>query len=220
MGLSVARAGETADDHRAARATIEQWLRMICTDVSVDPTTGEVTMVGPAPGHRSGCNCLRDLIASKRKVLIKPLKHGTTPPIGGGTGKPINRMGGGLTKPRNPNQACERPDGTPGAGSDVDVYIDLGDNDGKHYGHGYPMWFVLAHELTTGHASHVIAGKAKPVRSREEYDTVVCEHGHLVEDPSLTRRDPNHPSGARLAPDAPEPPYQAPAKELDEEEAW
>ena len=217
MTLTVARVGVTDAEHRAAWATIEEWLRMICTDVSVDPKTGKVTMVGPAPGHRSGCDCLRKLINSKRSVDIRPLMHGTNSPTG--TGKPLNKMGGGCTKPTNPNGACEQPGG-PGPGSDAHVYIDLNDNDGKHYGHGYPMWFVLAHELTTGHASHVIEGKAKPVRSREEYDTIVCEYGHLVEDPNLVRRDPNNPSGARLAPDAPVPPYQAPAKESEEDEEW
>ena len=198
---------------------------MICEDVSVDLKTGDVTMIGPpsgpATGHRSGCDCLAGLIRSRRKVRIQPLNHGTsTPP---GSQKPLQKTGGGATKWDNPAGAFKQPNGQPGVGtghvpgSDATVYIDLSDRDGQGYAHGYPMWFVLAHELTTGHATHVITGTAERVRSREEYATIVCEHGHVVEDRTLTRRDPNNASGPRLAPEATVPDYRAPAKEPDDD---
>jgi hypothetical protein len=136
--------------------------------------------------------------------------------------KAIERCGGGSTVPTDLNAATEKEDGSGGQGSDgnpgsdANVYIDISGKAPNGYKHGYPMWLVLAHELTTGHATHAIAGRIKRRHSEEEYTTIVCEHSHVTDhNGGLRRRDPNH-TGKRLKPEDPVPPYAAPPKEVDD----
>lgn len=62
-------------------------------------------------------------------------------------------------------------------GSDVDTYIDVSDNGGNGYpphkpGVPAPLWIILAHELTTGHASNFSSGigSSKVVGGENVYD--------------------------------------------------
>jgi hypothetical protein len=213
----------------AERARIEAWLREICVDVSIDPKTGAVTAVGPVGGgFRTGCNCLVGLIGGRRTVTVRPLPRSTSTIPGTRPARGIDRSGGGHTVVRDVNGGTKQANGNPGRGTDgqpgsnADVYIDMSGKLPRGYRHGCPMWLVLAHELTSGHATHVVAGTAGRTRSREEYDTIVCEHAHVAGHPPLRRRDPNR-TGRRLAPGAPVPAYAAPPNEGgtdSDEEGW
>src|SRR5690348_16941726 len=109
-------------------------LRQICGGVSVDRTTGAVTMVGPAPGDfREGCDCIRALISSRHDVHIHPLPAPKSEIPGSGTGpdnpkKTIGRCSGGATVPGSLSDAQSKSDGTAGPGSDTDVFIDMSNN--------------------------------------------------------------------------------------------
>lgn len=150
---------------------IEKMLRIICGGVSIDHDTGDVSMVGPAPGDATdGCDCIRALIASNRRVTIHPL-HSPTDEVSDpnlGPGEPKKKIGkckGGATVPESPSAAEKDANGNPGSGSDARVYIDLSNNDQHGYrtetvqgGWAAPLWLILAHELTSGHAYHCING--------------------------------------------------------------
>ncbi len=168
------------------RVRVQTWLSRICADVDVDVFTGEVT-VDPSNANtniisnvRTGCDCLRELIAggpSRRTTTIHLLDgaHQRVPKHGQpATDKdpPIQQQGGGATVPWD-SGAYADDKGNPGVGTDgqvgsnVDVYIDNSDNARNGYDYQAketnkkipcPQWIILAHELTTGHASWCIKG--------------------------------------------------------------
>jgi hypothetical protein len=171
----------TIDGTAQQRADVENWLRQICSQANVDRNTGVVSL-GPTSGeYTTGCDCLRNLSAGRpgrRTTLVHLLDadHQRYPrnyrnPATDKDPK-IRDAGGGATVPRDQG-AYQDDKGNPGkgadqqVGSDVDVYIDYSD----FARHGYdfqerekpntiecPQWIILAHELTTGHASWCIQG--------------------------------------------------------------
>jgi hypothetical protein len=159
------------------RERVQNWLREICSRINVDAKTGDVTL-GPAPSPTpktdKGCDCLKSLIDSKSKTVIHllpgnhdrvPQEHGK--PAGDKDPK-ISDCGGGATVPWDKGAYIDK-DGQSGGGSNVDVYIDESDNGRKGYNYQgpapglntieCPLWLILAHELTTGHASWCIQGQ-------------------------------------------------------------
>ena len=146
---------------------IEKMLRQICGGISVNRKTGAVTAVGPLKGDfREGCDCLSALIGTKRDVHIHtlPSPKAEIPGSGSGPDNPKKTIGsccGGATVPGSLRDAQSKPNGTPGRGSDTDVFIDISDNNKRQYSSGgrkVPLWLILAHELTTGHAFHCARG--------------------------------------------------------------
>lgn len=179
----------------AERQRIMGWLRQICGRLSVDRDTGDTDLSTPSPGgYRSGCDCLEAIINSHRTVTIQPWPGPDAPLPDGGTleglgGCATDIPPGGSITPAGPGIG---PDGMPGG--NTTVYIDITNNNGHGYDHGYPIWFVLAHELTTGHAFHLINGTDGPSAAEAEHQAITSEHAHALEHPRLPLRDPNDPS--------------------------
>lgn len=171
----------TIDGTAAQRADVENWLRQICSQANVDRTTGEVSL-GPTPGqYKTGCDCLKKLIDGgpghrTTTVHLLDAQHQRYPrdhtrPATDRDPK-ISDAGGGVTVPWNDGafmddkgNAGNGADGQ--VGSNVDVYID--NSDFARHGYDFqekekpnkiecPQWIILAHELTTGHASWCIQG--------------------------------------------------------------
>jgi hypothetical protein len=182
----------------AERQKIMGWLRQICGRVSVDRDTGVTDLSTPSPaGYATGCDCIQGIINSHRTVTIQPLPSPDTP-IPGHAPMTLDGTGGGATTVQPGGQ--QTPAGAPGtgpdgaAGTDATVWIDISNHDGHGYDHGFPMWFVLAHELTTGHASHQVAGTAGRTSAAREKQAIECEHAHALAHPRLPLRDPDDPS--------------------------
>jgi len=155
-------------DGKSQRQLIQDWLQEICSAVRVHPTTGLIKLDKKAGANTSGCDCLKAMIDDKNhKVTIQPL---TGPGQGvPGTGHTIGSYGGGYTDPVDHTGAVLRANGNVGAGSDAVVYIDTSNNANAGYDKTLqkltgqqdikcPMWIVLAHELTTGHARQALTG--------------------------------------------------------------
>jgi hypothetical protein len=182
----------------AERQRIMGWLRQICGRVSVDRDTGVTDLSTTSPaGYDSGCECIRQIIASPRTVTIQPLPSADVP-IPGYAPMTLDDTGGGAT---TVNAAgMHTPAGNPGrgpdkqVGSDATVFVDISNHDGHGYDHGFPMWFVLAHELTTGHAFHEVTGTDGRTPGEREQLAVESEHAHALAHPRLPLRDPNDPS--------------------------
>lgn len=192
---------------------IEEMLRKICGGVSIDHATGEVTMVGPLHGDATdGCDCIRALISSKRQVTIHPLSSPTDevsdpnlPP-----GQPKNKIGkcgGGATVPERPSDAELDANGNPGAGSDARVYIDLSNNDKHGYradtvqgGWAAPLWLILAHELTTGHAYHCVDGTL-PHATGNQKDDEAARENQAIDSENKNRKAHDIPRRKRVAAD-------------------
>ncbi len=171
----------------AQRATIQTMLRQICWSMVVDPATGAATnsLPGPQPAgsFNSGSPCLQALTGPGRTVTIRPLA-GPASAIPGPDGMTIGAMGGGATTrgagamgtPAAPGLG---PDGFRGANSDV--YIDMSNNGGAGYPHGFPLWLVLAHELTSGHAWQNFRGTAAATFWERENQAITSEREHVAE---------------------------------------
>jgi hypothetical protein len=208
------------------RADVENWLRQICSQATVDRNTGEVTL-GPTPGeYTTGCDCLKSLIdggPSNRTTTVHLLDaaHQRYSPDHNrpATDKDpkIRDAGGGATVPWD-NGAYMDDKGNPGkgpdeqVGSNVDVYIDYSD----YARNGYdfqekekpnkiecPQWIILAHELTTGHASWCIKGleigpNSKGVgettwEAERENRVIDSEQPHRAKHKPKLRRRPHKP---------------------------
>lgn len=179
----------------AERQRIMGWLRQICGRVSVNRDTGatDLSTLSPA-GYASGCPCIEAIINSNRTVTIQPWPGPDAPLPGGGT---LADAGGGATDvppggSMTPGGPGTGPDGLPGG--DTTIRIDITNNNGHGYDHGYPMWFVLGHELTTGHAFHMTQGTDGPTAADAERQAITSEHAHALEHPRLPLRDPNDPA--------------------------
>lgn len=165
----------------ARRARVESWLREICWSVTVDPDTGAVSHVlgPPGPGQpTSGCACITALMEGSRTVTIHPVA-GPDVPIPGAGGMTVGDAGGGATV--YPGAGLEREDGSAGPGTNTSVYIDDSNNDGDGYRHGSPMWLVLAHELTSGHAYHASRGTGARTAAGRERQAIASENEHRQE---------------------------------------
>jgi hypothetical protein len=174
---------------------IERMLQEICGGAQIIRATGQVAMVGPAPGdHTEGCDCIRALIASPRQVRIHPLPApGAEVPDSGKPPKKIRNCSGGATIPGSLADASRTAGGAAGPGSDTDVYIDMSNNNK----HGYPaprgttrrppLWLILAHELTSGHASHCIAGTLPRATGNAGVDQAAREN-QAIESENVHRR--------------------------------
>lgn len=182
------------------RATIEGWLREICGPIDVDPNTGAVSVTHPPPytpyRYITGCNCLHFMVGSGRRVTINPLPGphadipGTARP--GNPGTPNLKIGmfGGYTL--QDTSGLLKPDGSPGTdangvvGGNADVYIDMSNNNGAGYAPRgkdgqpipSPLWLILAHELTTGHASHCANGTSGRTHAEMESQAILSEAPH------------------------------------------
>jgi hypothetical protein len=180
----------------AERQTIMGWLRQICGRINVDRNTGVVDLSPPSPGgYDSGCACLQQLINGPRCVTIQPIP-GPEAPIPGQGGATLEGTGGGATtRPAGsvgtPAAPGRGPDGNIG-GDNVTTFIDISNHDGHGYDHHFPMWFVLAHELTTGHALHNVTGTTGATAAQRERQAIDSEHAH-AEAHHLPQRDPNNP---------------------------
>jgi hypothetical protein len=170
----------------ADRAAIETMLRQICASVRVDAKTGAVDLNLTAVGRNTGCDCLRDLIASKRTVTVEPLPKPSSKLPGDTT--EIKDGGGGLTtRPPGSEGTVAKPGKGPDGdvGSDCTVGIDMSNNGGKGYPDPLlpgrplmPLWLILAHELTTGHASHNTKGTAAATSPAREAQAQASENAH------------------------------------------
>jgi hypothetical protein len=155
-------------DGKSQRQLIQDWLQEICSAARVNLTTGVITLDKVAGRNTSGCDCLKAMIDDKsHKVTIQPL---TGPGQGvPGTDHKIGEYCGGYADPHDPAKAVPKANGKSGDGSDATVYIDISNNAGTGYDEALrkltgqkdikcPMWIVLAHELTTGHARQALTG--------------------------------------------------------------
>ena len=171
-------------------ALIEEWLREICFGVEIDRQTGEVRIgSNPAPEGAewmSGCECLSKIIRSRHRVAIVP--QGPTTPIPE-SDNVLADSGGGMARATS-DESMEQPDGTPGRGCNTGVFIDITNNNGLGYPHGAPMWLVLAHELTTGHASHNVSGTAARTSEGCEFQARESENEHREEHGMTLRQMP------------------------------
>jgi hypothetical protein len=132
----------------------------------------------------TGCDCLRDLInggPGQRRTIVHLLDaaHQRVPQRhdrpASDKDPSIRDANGGATVPRDEGGAYVDANGNPGRasdgqiGSDVDVYIDYSDYARRGYDFQgpkpqlnkieCPQWIILAHELTSGHASWCIKGE-------------------------------------------------------------
>lgn len=179
---------------------IERMLREICGGVSIDHASGAVTMVGPAPGdHSEGCDCIRALISSPHQVHIHPLSAPGDEIPGSGSGpdnpkKTIGHCSGGATVPSPLSKAQQNADGSHGEGADTDVYIDLSNNNKRGYpaparsgGVRPPLWLILAHELTSGHAYHCVSGTIPHPTGNAQVDQAAREN-QAIDSENVHRR--------------------------------
>jgi hypothetical protein len=188
MPLTVVASAEEIEE-------IEKMLQEICGGIRINRKTGAVMAVGPLKGDfREGCNCLSSLIGSRRRIRIRtlPSPQSEIPGSEEGPGKPRITIGscrGGATIPRKLADAQAKRNGKPGRGSDTDVYIDRSNNNGDQYPETGdirpPLWLILAHELTTGHAFHCArgtlpapSGNAKIDELNRENQAIASENVH------------------------------------------
>jgi hypothetical protein len=177
---------------------IERMLQQICGGVVVDRRTDLVQMT-PYDYRSEGCRCLRALIESNHTVHIHPLPSPAAEVPGSDTGpdnpkKTIGSCRGGATVPSSVGDASAKADGSPGPGSDVEVFIDTSNNNKQ----GYPapagsgdrkpeLWLILAHELTGGHAYHCITGTLPHTTGEKEQDEANREN-QAIESENIIRR--------------------------------
>ncbi len=149
----------------------------------------------------SGCECLKALIESPRKVTIHPVTdpgkkikgaagsdEDTVEKCGGGA--TVAKDNGGYTTPSGPGK------GTDGnVGSDADVYIDMTNRNGKGYDHGMDQWLILAHELTSGHAAQLVAGTCAVAKKDAEAQAIDSENRHRAEHGGADAGYPSRPTG-------------------------
>lgn len=167
----------------AERQTIETWLEQICSGVVVDKLSGAVDLQAVEGGYATGCVSIHQIIDSERRVVIQPLPSPSSRVPD--SSAEIGSGGGGVTRYETSGSRMDA-DGAPGRGPDdkigVDatVLVDMSNNGGKGYQHSYPMWFVLAHELTTGHAYHAVMGTSAQTRNERERQAIASEHAHAA----------------------------------------
>jgi hypothetical protein len=173
--------------NRARRGKIQEMLRQICWQVAVDADTGEVSLaksVDTTGSFTSGCECLRELVESSKtvEIIIQGPKYRlpTNPPM------TLEECGGGATIGEQ-GKGSQGSDGQPGEPSHAKVWIDPSDLSGLGYLHQTPVWLILAHELTTGHANMLIKGM-HPVADAGERAARVSENRHRDEH-DMERRD-------------------------------
>ena len=127
--------------------------------------------------------------------------------IGACGGGAATRGAGAVGTPGAPGKG---PDGFRGA--DCDVYIDMSDNEGATYdGGSSPLWLILAHELTSGHAYHNFKGTAAATAWERQNQAITSEREHAAEHnevlgpPLIPLRPLENPpaGGAPPAPPAP-----------------
>jgi hypothetical protein len=157
---------------------------------------------------RTICNSHRTVTIQPLPKPTSPVPGSGAPPSSSNpAGKPDNTIGeagGGSTtySPADPLPGKNFPpacgyDDDPGkgsdgqVGSDATVYIDMSNN-GKNDGtngypdhdqvpkpnNGSPMWLILAHELTTGHAYHIVNGTMAFSIIRRETQAQSSENRH------------------------------------------
>jgi hypothetical protein len=165
-------------------------LQQICAHAKVDPKTGDVSLTTVSVGYGSGCDCLKALISGKRKVKIQLLDCPTRgfPP----DHREIGSCLGGATTWTSPSSVVQ-PNGNPGrdsrgkVGGDATVYIDRSNNHGRGYNVPgqpnlpCPLWLILAHELTSGHAYHVTRGTSAATQDEAENQAISSENEHRAE---------------------------------------
>jgi hypothetical protein len=177
------------------------WLREICSAAQVNAQSGSVNVSGAGPfqpNYTSGCTCLQTIISSGLTVTIQLLDGpGSTIP---NTLHTIGSTSGGATTVTNPADAGKEhgiPGVGKGPGADMTVYIDRSNNAQADGRTGYadpadpktfaPLWLILAHELTTGHAFHGIQGDTSETRNGAEFQAITSENAHRAEH-GLTKR--------------------------------
>ena len=166
------------DGTAGQRRVVQNLLRQICWKVVVNPGTGAVTLRGGAPpagSFSTGCACIQDILNSNRVVRVRPLT-GPKQIVPGTGGLTIDQAHGGMAIPANdhhlqdatvnPGREPAPPAGDGQVGSDVELWIDTSDNAGRGYpptppGVPAPLWVIIAHELTTGHATHFVSGEGE-----------------------------------------------------------
>jgi len=180
----------------ATRARVERLLQQICSSVSVNGATGQVTTAESSPEEdkAEGHKCLWALINHNRTVTIidLPGPNSVVPDSGGRT---IGQVGGGAIS-RKPG-AILQPDGSAGPGSDSTVYIDSSNNNYLGY-HGFDaggsiidasLFIILAHELCAGHAFHNANGTAEATSAGREMQAIIHENRIRAEkQPSYQKR--------------------------------
>lgn len=171
---------------KLVRKEIENMLKEICAGAKVDENTGKATLsTTTVTGAKSGCKCLISIINSKRTVKINPISGPDKPLPPPRQDKKMKDYGGGMTSPDCEYGAWGVPlDGE--KGSDVDVFIDITDNNGNGYRLDespmkVPLWLILSHELTDGHAYHCTAGTLKVSHTGSENQAIEAENEHRKE---------------------------------------
>jgi len=165
---------------QATKNQMQSYLRQICGLALVDLQSGLVGLGSPVTSYRTGCDCIEQLVQSKRTVTIQTLPSpGARIP---GMSSRIGEGGGGVAL--NLTSTFVDNNGTPGHGPDGDlgsdtvVYVDRSNCDGKGYWHGRPVWLILAHELTTGHGYHNVIGTAAQTSLQREEQAIRSENEH------------------------------------------
>ncbi len=167
----------------ATKRTIQKWLNQICGDALVNSQSGVVTFGTSTTNYKTGCQCIEEIIQSNRTVTIQPLPYSTAQVPS--SPEQIAYFGGGVT--HNLTSTYMDSNESPGigpdshVGSDAIVYIDVSNNQKKGYSHRKPMWLVLAHELTSGHAYHTVMGTEFQLRIPSERQAIACENAHALD---------------------------------------
>lgn len=171
------------------RQLVLQMLNQMCSHVALDGITVRHTPLPspppPGPVHAEGCDGLRALIESHRRVVIQAVPGPDKPiPINRPNARKISTFGGGATS-GDVNAGMIRPDGSPGrgidgaVGCDATVYIDVTNNKDRGYdqdGLQTQPWLTLAHELTEGHALQFTKGVETSDRVRSEAAAIASEN--------------------------------------------
>jgi hypothetical protein len=171
------------------RIIIYNWLREICSEVQVDRLNGYVFLIArpDRPIYISGCNSLDKIASHRRVVTINAIPYPTTPLPPPYDTINIKIFGGGAITIFEPYGSIKNDDNSPGkgvdgdAGTNADVYIDMSNNYGSGYDQGIPMWLILAHELTGGHAFHAIHGTSEKDETGKEAQAIDSENRFRTE---------------------------------------
>ncbi len=195
------------DSTQIQREQLQTWLKQICWRVKVAIDTGGVsydsTSSEPADRHglfEKGCECLKKIIEDRsHAVTIHAAtadKKITGAVAQGADETTVGKCGGGATVPKNATGGYPDDQGHEGSGVGSDVYIDMGNNNGK----GYPKpvrdgWLILAHELTGGHAYQLVSGTCAKDKDAAERQAIDSENEQRTEHGGEKGGYPLRPTG-------------------------
>src|SRR5262249_7856614 len=147
------------------------------------------------PEYSTGCACLTKLLDPNGRTVTIQLLDGPGSPVPNSGGTKIGSAKGGattVTKPADEGNQEEQADGSAGKGrdgkpgADMTTYLDRSNNaqtdgttgypDPANPGQPAPLWLILAHELTTGHAYHGVQGRIFRTMEGAENQAILSEN--------------------------------------------